>query len=184
MSKRKHNQYIERIKNGDSDALWEIYEEFRLPCIKYIMRLHSINEKKAASIFNDVLLKLYINIENDKLEPFKYGNSLKRYLKNTAKNMFLEQTRGAYKEKPMSYDPQNLLDGIVGDDPEEREKLKEFYEKSAKKFNQLDKKCKSILTDFYVYKFSMEEIAEKHDFSDAKSAKNAKYKCMKKLDKL
>ena len=54
------------------------------------------------------------------------------------------------------------------------------FRKLEEHFNQLGEKCKAILHQFYYKKSSMKEIAALFNYEE-KTAKNEKYRCMKKL---
>jgi RNA polymerase sigma factor (sigma-70 family) len=48
---------------------------------------------------------------------------------------------------------------------------------------KLGEPCKTILTDYYFRKLSMQDIAEKMNYTNADNAKNQKYKCFNRLKK-
>jgi len=49
---------------------------------------------------------------------------------------------------------------------------------------QLGEPCKTLLTDFYMARLGMDEIADKFGYTNADNAKNQKYKCLQRLKKI
>ena len=49
---------------------------------------------------------------------------------------------------------------------------------------QLGEPCRTILEDFFIRDFSMQQITEKMGYTNTDNAKNQKYKCLIRLKKL
>ncbi|MEM6830372.1 MAG: sigma factor-like helix-turn-helix DNA-binding protein, partial [Bacteroidota bacterium] len=80
---------------------------------------------------------------------------------------------------------------LVGDQVQSHEEIQienewkaEFQKMAMDSFQQLSPSCQKVLKLFYVEKWSMEEIAQELNLSDANSAKTKKSRCFKKWDQL
>jgi DNA-directed RNA polymerase specialized sigma24 family protein len=71
----------------------------------------------------------------------------------------------------------------VTNDLNEHFKKEDDILKMNQSMQLLGEPCNTIITDFYVVKMSMDEIAEKFGYTNSDNAKTQKYKCLQRLKK-
>jgi hypothetical protein len=49
---------------------------------------------------------------------------------------------------------------------------------------KLGEPCRTILQDFFIHNFTMQQITEKMGYTNTDNAKNQKYKCLMRLKKI
>ena len=72
----------------------------------------------------------------------------------------------------------------IEDEMIEIEEKENRFTKMDTALRALGEPCRSIIEDFYIRDFSMENISEKFGYTNPENAKNQKYKCLQRLKKL
>ncbi|MDN5201741.1 sigma-70 family RNA polymerase sigma factor [Fulvivirgaceae bacterium BMA10] len=175
------NSVIESIKSGDEAELGKIYQKYRMEFISWVVKNYSCTIDEAKDVYQLAIVIFYENIISGRL--VEMTSSIKSYLFAIGKNKMLEQKKLANK---YTYN----LDGTMNMIHEE-EDSKEMAEKEEKTFkmvenclNLLGDPCKKLLELYYYQRKSMPEITEILGYKNADTAKNQKYKCMKRLKKI
>lgn len=133
------------------------------------------SKEQAEDIFQEAILIFYKKLAD---QSFQFEGSLKTYIFNTAKYMWWRENKG---EKEVE-----VIADFLGDESNE---LEEALEKEAKiqqaekAVESLGDKCKQILEAFYYQGLKMVDIAKKFGYSNPKTAKNQKYKCLERARK-
>ncbi len=174
------NDVIARIKSGDDQVLGKIYEQYRQEFISWLIRNYSCNVEEAKEVYQLAIMIFYENIMNGRLTTMT--SSVKSYLFAIGKNKMLEQ---------MKFDNKftHNLDGTMNLMNDEQSK-EEFEEKESTLklvehcLSLLGEPCSSLLNLYYYKRKSMNEIAQELGYKNTDTAKNQKYKCMKRLKKL
>ncbi|NRB47574.1 MAG: sigma-70 family RNA polymerase sigma factor [Saprospiraceae bacterium] len=146
--------------------------EWRKLTIQHVLNKGG-NQQDGEDVFQEVLILFDRNIREKR---FKGDSTLKTYFYATVKWYWLGELR---KRKPQEeFAPQHELRQedsvearVISD--EKKEYLQEALEK-------IGGRCKEIL-NLYGKRYSMEEIAERLSYANAKVAKKAAYRCRVKL---
>jgi len=166
---------IKKIKSGDYNELELVYKNYREEFIKWITKSFNCSGDDAKDVYQQTIITLYENIVNDKIQSF--NSSIKTYLFAIGKNKFYAETREKYKFQMETDDTINTIPEEVNTSDEDLQKL-QGVEKSLE---ILGNPCRQILELYYYHKKSMNDIASTLGLKNPETAKNMKYKCLKRL---
>ncbi len=173
--KSKDQDIIRSIKNGDDrKALEDIYKSM-LPKIKKLVNVGAEREEDAKDILQEALLVFYKQVMTNKFDE-KY--EIAGFIYTVAKNLWLNQIKKNQRFVQLNESSvadikdTNILDQIT---LEEREAL------VKKLFDQLEDKCKQLLTYSLFEGLNMKEVAEKTGHTSANAATVAMHRCKKYL---
>ena len=172
-------ELVQRLKAGDEDTLKAIYLQYRQPFISWLVS-QNCPPDRAADLYQLTVLILYDNVAKGKLKVLR--SSLRTYLFSIGKNKWKEQQRENAKTS-------QIFDEFFYDhiDPSEFENRKEYealLDHLSVFLENLGNPCKCLLELFYYNKLSMKEISKKMGYKNVATAKNQKYKCLKRLQKI
>lgn len=159
------------------EALTYLYQQLYKKVVAFIVKNNG-SEIDAEDIFQDGLLAFMKMVKQDKIEV---GVKVEAYIFSICRNLWYKKLQKAKREVALSDDFETVeveeikLQKIIS--KEKSVLLKEILE-------SLGGSCSEILIAFYYEQLSMEEIVKKMDLSSVQVAKNKKYLCMKKLQKL
>jgi RNA polymerase sigma factor (sigma-70 family) len=178
--KFSHQEIIDQIKfDGKyvNICISELYKD-SLPIINKLRRKFGVNDEDARDLLQDIIIAL---IEDIKEGHYKELGSLFGYIYCIAENLLINH----YKKKLHRENYiKTLKDGVYENIEKviyarERGELVKFY------MNQLDKRCKDILDNFYNHEMSLKDIATNNErFKNEEVAKNIKGRCFKKLKEI
>lgn len=170
-----------RIKSMDiqeqEEALTYLYQHLYKKVMAFVMKNNG-SEVDGEDIFQDGLLVFIKMVKQNKIER---GVKVEAYIFSICRNLWFKKLQKAKREIPLIDDFEIVdieeikLQKIIS--KEKSLLLKEILE-------SLGGGCSDILIAFYYEQLSMEEIVEKMNLSSVQVAKNKKYLCMKKLQKL
>lgn len=177
------HDWIGRIKSGDNEVLKEIYIEQREPFFAFIRKSFSnIQPEDLKELFQVSVVIMYDNIIKEKLT--EATSAVKTYLFAIGRNKALELIKSRKGIEGGARDM--LLDHIVND--VEEGDAKRALENDILKMNdaieELGDPCKSIIQSFYYRQWSMDKISKLLGYSNSATAKNLKYKCIKRLQRI
>lgn len=132
---------------------------------------------EAKDVFQDAIIVLYQKTKNP---DFKLTCTIKTYLYSIVRNLWLKVLAKKKKTLSITDFEQYYKVEIVKDKSDENQKI----DKILLAIKQLGEKCRLILTSFYFEKKKMDVIAEELGYTNAKNAKNQKYKCMQQVKKI
>ena len=163
------------LRKGDEKAILKVYEFYREEFLSWGSKQYSLDQDESADIFQDTVIVLYFNIQQDKI--YDLTSSLKTYLFAIGKNLILKKLR---KDKRMINveDPHVYSSDLRIENPFEVTERQKYI---AKIIDSLGEPCISILKYFYFNNFSMEAIAEKMGYKNQHVVKTIKRRCMKTL---
>lgn len=154
----RHNKYPAAVK-----GLYAI-----LPLVKKYIGANSGTAADADDIFQDALVILCKKVQ----EPgFTLTAPLKNYVMAIVKNCWLQQLR-LRKKWPEGQAPDDMPDTAGTEES--------LYHTAQQAFELLGEKCRQLLVLFYFDHYSYKLIADKLAFSDERTAKNQKYRCLQK----
>jgi RNA polymerase sigma factor (sigma-70 family) len=171
-------QFISGLRSGDSEILNALYKKYYNFVLKFIVN-NSGTEEAAQDIYQETIIVLYENVQKP---AFELNCQLQTYMYSIAKRLWLKQLKKNGKTFLFKDDDENEVVDVTGDLDAHLQKETEI-EQMNKSLLELGEPCSTLITDFYVNKLSMEDIADKFGYTNADNAKNQKYKCLQRLKK-
>ena len=172
--------WIDYIKTESDKALKEIYADEKDRCVSWLSSNTNLSREQGLDVFQTAVIILYDNVMSGKLT--RLDSKLSTYLIGICKNKSRELIRAESKYSATDEFP--LLKDHCDEEIEEKKEKELMISTISKMLNRMGDPCKSLLHLFYYVKMSMEEIAELMGYNNTATAKNQKYKCMKRLQKL
>jgi RNA polymerase sigma factor (sigma-70 family) len=172
--------FLEGLRNNNNETLKALYKKFFTVVLKHVVN-NSGSEQEAKDVYQESIIVLYQNVQKP---AFELNCQLQTYIFSIAKRIWLKQiSKQSHLVKlgdnESGEDEVNVMDEVS--DYERREKE---FDRMNESLEQLGEPCKSLITDFYLSKLNMEEIAEKFGYTNSDNAKNQKYKCLQRLKKI
>lgn len=180
MSADADNIIIQKIKQGNQNELGKVYTRYKEDFCRWAIKQFQLTDNESQEIYQLTMLIFYENILQDKLEEI--NTSIKSYIFQIGKYKIYDKNR----KKSYAISP---IDSFLLNLPQESGiEEKQLKEKQILKINEgmqiLGEPCSIILEMFYYLNKSMEEIAATFNYKNTATAKNQKYKCLKRLIKL
>ncbi len=172
-------RWIEKIRSGETEALKRLYKN-NYPSIAHFVLNNNGNEEEAKDICQDSVIIFYEKIQNP---SFELNCLIKTFLYSIARRLWLKKLseRGRYIAKVTDFDDFLDFSDLEMQEADENE-IK--FEQMEQALTQIGEPCRTILTDFYIHKLSMQDIAEKMGYTGTDNAKTQKYKCLQRLKKI
>lgn len=166
------------IRNGDEEALLELYRANRKPVTALVTR-NSGTADDAEDVLQEAIVTLWERVRADK---FAYTARLGTFLYATARNIWLRRLARARREPLAAPEIGETGSG----DPDPLESMAEGEEASIVRnaVERLGDPCRRLLLLYYWEERTMEEIAAALGFVNADTAKSKKYQCKRALEKL
>lgn len=155
-------------------SLKDLYQEHREQFIRLLVFRYNLDMEDAKDIYQNSIIVVYENICAGKFES---RSSIKTYLFAICKNKALAHKNSRANKMTVL----NELDIALEEGSENVEEDELKLRAVRESIMQMGDKCKSILTNYYYYRQSMEQIAIVCGFKNAATATNEKYKCLMKL---
>lgn len=184
MKKNTHStideHLLNRLRSGDEATLYKVYETYCGIFTKWVIGKYGVSEEEGADVFQESVITLYENAVQGKI---KANSSLKTYLFAVGKNILLKRLhhRGHLSANVVLDDLENTI-GVNADNFSRPLNARQAL--VAKLMEEIGEPCKTILELFYFYNWSMSEIAERMEYSNANVAKTQKSRCVKRLQKM
>ena len=161
------------ISEKRNDAFLFLYNN-QMDTIIKMVKQNSGLEEDALDIFQEGMIAIWVNIKKGKYQ-LDGNTKVSTYLYSICRNLWFKKLRDSKKIVSMN----NYVEQAVSD--EQDDDLEYFKVKKLQAhFKKLGEKCQSILHLYYYKKASIREIAAQLNYEE-KSAKNEKYRCMKRL---
>ncbi len=158
------------------DASMYVFHAFKgfIPTIKQKLHLSQLDLQDA---YADALVKLIRKIKDG---SFRAESKISSYFYTIYYNTCVDVSRKNTSNK------NKATEELFEYDARERDLIQMIDNKDEAKqivnlINDMGEVCKRILLDWAYYGYSMAEIAERSNLSNAESARSMKYKCLKKL---
>ncbi len=173
------------LREGNTNCLKDIFAAHGDYCIENLINKKGCSREAAEDIFIDALINFRDKILNNKIT---YITNIRSYIYTTCINMhkanLYQQGRHARNEQDIAFHLYDNTDSDYLSKTVAEEELLQLLEISNKSFQSLDKRCQTILRLFYIYHYSMEEIAQTLKLASKDVAKTSKSRCFKKWSKL
>ncbi|MBC8156312.1 MAG: sigma-70 family RNA polymerase sigma factor [Bacteroidetes bacterium] len=178
------------LATGSDAALTQLYRRY-FPMVLHLVLNNSGSEDDAKDIYQETLVVLYEKVSADSLE---LNCQLKTYLYSVSRRLWLKQlskrraTNGGAARNGSNgggtYFSDAEIPAPVDDDLEMHEARDRQFDLMADSLAKLGEPCRTLLEDFYIRHFSMQQITEKFGYTNADNAKTQKYKCLTRLKRL
>jgi len=163
--------------NGRNDALKQIYLDNQAYCQKMVSSRNFTNESVFEDVYTEAILVFRKNIISGKIKEL---TSVKNYLVSTCLNMAKE----SFAKKARKRSHEERVKSVLYEEFDTLSEVSEYKEEMIvyckKALEQLNERCQTILTAFYVHKLSMKEIAIEMELSSSDVSKTLKMRCYKK----
>ena len=166
------NDLIIGLAVGDSSAFDELYEN-EYPKIRDYVIQNSGSIADAQDVFQDGVVVL---LEKVKTPEFEFTCKVGTYLYSCCRNLWLKQLRKTNREiNSEYYEIYDVEDVSLLEEPENH------HEKLAPILAKISESCLKLFQAFYYECKTWETIAQEFGYNTINSAKNQKYKCLKKI---
>ena len=162
------------LKSNDELVLGHIYKN-NYPLIRQFILQNSGTVEEAKDVYQDAMIILFENVHKS---GFMLTSKISTYLYSIARRLWLKKL--AEKKRELEIKDNDSFVNVY-DVVDEFAIKEERLNKIDKGLSMLGEPCKTILTDFFHLKYTMQQIAEKMGYTNAANAKNQKYKCLKRL---
>ncbi|NNE30451.1 MAG: sigma-70 family RNA polymerase sigma factor [Saprospiraceae bacterium] len=166
---------LDQIRRSDEAVLKEIYLEHREEFINWLSKKFETNKDVGLEIYHDSFATMVTNVKKGKLTEL--SSSLKTYLFSIGRNKFLEQNRKSSRVLRIVAEESLVANPTTVRDDSQIIKLRSAL-------HSLGDPCSKLLKLFYYQKASMQEIAIQLGYKNSQTAKNQKYKCIKRLKEM
>lgn len=175
----EERELVRKIAEGNEFVLKRVYKD-NYQVIKRMVMQNSGDEDDARDVYQEAFMVFY---ENCREEGFELKASIGTYLYSIARNLWLKKLRAISRSVEVRVDAEGeLVD--VEEEVGESENRDQWVNALEGALEGLGEPCRTILVDFFFHKKSMDEIAQKMNYTNAANAKNQKYKCFNRLKKL
>ncbi len=165
---------LQKLKDGDNESFKVLYKTYYPMVENYIFRNNGSYDE-AQETFQEIIVafmeKLY--------DGFNLTSSLKTFLYSMMENNWLNKLRSKKRFENLKTEHYELPNEYNNE--EDRNEMNSVLKNAYK---ELGDKCRQILILFYWKKHSMQEIAEKMNYTNSENAKNQKHKCLEKIRKI
>lgn len=172
-------QLLEGLKNGDNRSISAIYKTC-FPTVSHMIQNNNGGEDEAKDIFQEAVMVLYDKITQ---ENFELSSKLSTFLYAVSRRLWLKQLNKKNETYTIS-DSQGLEIPDLETDIQSHIDQEIKFDKMENALQQLGEPCHTILKDFYIRNYSMQDICEKLGYTNTDNAKTQKYKCLQRLKKL
>ncbi len=173
------SKIIEGIVSGDEMALRVLYKLYYSIIYKFIVNNQG-SDDDAKDIYQEGIIIVHHNIKQG---IFKQESGLKTYLYSICRRLWLTELKNKERHHTRVIDTNASIE-MSSDKLEELENNAVQFKHLAKCLDKLGDPCKTILHDFYISHLSMQEIADKMNYTNMDNAKTQKYKCLQRLKKI
>ncbi|MDI1234285.1 MAG: RNA polymerase sigma factor [bacterium] len=169
--KLNDEQLVVAIRNGDQDAVVQLYKDNVMAIRNYILK-NSGTSDDAEDILQEACVAVWEKIKKGELE---LKAKLSTFVFAISRNLWLKRLHKAGKQSQL--DDKHTENLSVGDDTfasENRQIVVQMMDK-------LGTNCKDLLLMFYFEGYDMNTIAQKLQYNNADTAKAKKHQCFKQL---
>lgn len=171
----------------------EWYNKLKPDFISYISsKFSALTYFDAENLYQDAFLAVYKNIQDGRV---KNETSWRAYIFKIGMNLANKQLRGVNRHVSIDEGSEDMEGNFFSQTAQRvEEKYQELLEMDndlvnnteaqsllGNEINRSPEKCRDILILFYYEGFSMDQIAERTGYSNAKTVKAKKFQCMKDL---
>ena len=159
-------------------ALRNLYKQ-HYPLALNIVKRRGGTENETEDIYQESIIAFYESVRNNK---FRGDSKISTWLHSTISNKWSVETRKSRKYRTNSIEDYNseVRDVEENGYHDTSELMKLIWQT----LELIDQKCKEVLIDYYYHRLSMKEITQKMGFKNEQIAKNKRYRCKERLDRI
>ncbi len=166
---------IKAIAANEESAFAFLYDEY-YAIVSGFIKSKGGQEEDARDIFQEAILSVWHNIKN---ERYSDNGQFKTYFVQVCKFKWYDQLKSSSRKNTTQLNEQLAFEKADDSNENEDERL----EKLLFWYDQIKEPCKGLLKLFYFEKKSFAEISKILGVTQ-ESAKNQKYRCIKKIKEL
>jgi RNA polymerase sigma factor (sigma-70 family) len=178
VSYQSEEQLIVALAAGNEQALGMIYKTY-FPMVLHFITQNSGTEQEAKDIYQESVIVLYENLQE---KDFALTCKIKTYIYSVCRRLWLKKLAQKNKYVGKIEDFESFIPFVK--DEADLEDKDEQYKAMTHAMEQLGEPCRTIMEDFFIHEFSMQQISDKMGYTNADNAKNQKYKCLLRLRKI
>ncbi|MEM0931776.1 MAG: sigma-70 family RNA polymerase sigma factor [Bacteroidota bacterium] len=169
-------ELLHQLKSGNEECLGQLYQY--LGMVKSWVGRNNGNEEDALDVFQEAIIVFYKNVMSSKYEM---KSKISTYLFEISKRQWLNQLN---RQKRFEKREANVMamerfeEKMVYEVTQKGPRLKDYL---SKKMAYLGEPCQSLLKAAIFIGMNMEDLAEKFNYSSARSASQQKLRCLKRL---
>jgi RNA polymerase sigma factor (sigma-70 family) len=171
-------ELLSALRSGNGQALGSLYKTY-FPMVLHFITQNSGTEAEAKDIYQEAVIVLYEHVQE---EEFVLSCKIKTYLYSVCRRLWLKKLAQKSRYVGKIEDFESFIP-FTKDDADAEEKDEQFKAMQVS-MGELGEPCRTILEDFFIHGFSMQQITDKMGYTNADNAKNQKYKCLMRLKKL
>jgi len=174
----KEFDYFSEYQENPDKATSRLYEKFRSQFMTYIShRFSALSTDDIEDIYVDSVMVAWEKVGRGVLTRENMISAWNTYLIGVGKLKAVHLLSERKEIIEESVDDENAAQ--IADESESplRQEVRELLD-------MLDRKCRELLEQFYVFGYTMEEIAKRMKMANANTAKATKYNCMKRFAEL
>ena len=166
----RDDKILELIEKGDETAIDVLYKDNFRMMAKMVMSNNG-TEDDAKDIFQEALIIFWQKVRSKNLT---LTSKISTFLYSICQNLWRKELTRKSRES------NEEVDSIEYTDYDKEERINAI----RKCVESMGDTCRKVLSLYYFDGLSMNEIAERMDFSNSNTAKTKKYKCKQELDRI
>lgn len=172
----KDSEVINKLRSDvkNLDSLYINHKEYSF---NFMRKMHN-DENVLMDIYQDALIVLYEKAQD---KSFELTCSIQTYLNSVCRNQILNRFKKDSKMVSFSEEFDPTINHKIEEEEEEDDERNALIQMALNNMKDAGGPCYEILKRFFYEKQSMQEIAEKMNYTNAANAKNQKARCQKKL---
>ncbi len=171
-------ELVSAIRQGDESALGSVYKTY-FPMVLHFITHNTGTEPEAKDIYQEAMVVFYENMQNP---AFELSCKIKTYLYSICRRLWLKKLTHKNRYVGKIEDFESFIPFVKEEESWEDQDAQ--FGAMQESLAQLGEPCRTILEDFFIHEFSMQQITEKMGYTNADNAKNQKYKCLMRLKKI
>ncbi|MEA1787270.1 sigma-70 family RNA polymerase sigma factor [Arenibacter sp. GZD96] len=172
-------ELLHQLRIGNEDCLGQLYAHLDL--VKNWIKRNNGNDEDALDVFQEAIIVFYKNVMSGNYEQ---KSKISTYLFEICKRQWLNHLnrRKRYEKLGGTAGSESKLEEeLIYEVTQRGSRLKDYLSKAM---SSLGEPCKSLLETTIFLGVRMEDIAERFNYSSARSASQQKLRCLKKLREL
>ena len=166
---------LEKLKTNDRSIWKQFFDDNNQPFLLFLMKQYGVSKDLATEKYQDAIVILHRKVLNNDLNP-PLQSALRTYLIGIGKLLIRQKGRtDDYTDEI----PEISIAPSVENEAEKNHK-KELVRKLL---NQLDERCRKILTLIFIKGWSTEAVAAELDIPSEGAVRKGQFDCLKKLRK-
>lgn len=169
---------INGIRRDEAQALTVLYK-LHFPMVSHFILSNSGTEDEAKDVYQEGVIVFYEKIKDHSLE---LSCQIKTYLYSVCRRLWLKRLAEKGRYTSRVDDSEDYL--MLADEEARHEENERQFDVMSEAMEQLGEPCRTLLEDYYIHTQNMQDITEKHGYTNTDTAKNQKYKCLQRLKKI